>query len=205
MVCRKVRTLSKRESKKADTRQRVVDAAACLFLDKGFAQTSVEEITSAAEIAKGTFFNYFDTKEDVLYTVLAQRTATLGETLCASTGAPASPIARIQRLLQLVAADPLTEQLLNQLTMDGKIPIRHTADRPLLKQIIDQVTQGQAIGEVRSDMDPLVIAGMIISVFFYQIGMWQHGYRPHTLSEMIETAVDSLLDGISGPGWSRPS
>ena len=61
----------------------MLDAAKQRVLDRGFDQTSVEEITGAAEIANGTFFNYFDAKEDVLYAIQAQRATPL-ETLCAS-------------------------------------------------------------------------------------------------------------------------
>jgi AcrR family transcriptional regulator len=47
-------------------REELMDAAEALFLDKGFAATSVEEIVRAADVAKGTFYLHFRTKDDVL-------------------------------------------------------------------------------------------------------------------------------------------
>lgn len=47
-------------------REELMDAAQTLFLQKGFAATSVAEIVKAADVAKGTFYLYFQTKEDVL-------------------------------------------------------------------------------------------------------------------------------------------
>ena len=107
-------------------------------------------------------------------------------------------------MLQLVVADPLPRQLLNQLAMNWKIPVKHTSDRPLLRQVVDQVKQGQATGEVGADMDAVVVSGMIIALFLHQVAMWQHGYRRYALSIMIDTAVDSLLNGIAGPEWRCP-
>lgn len=47
-------------------REELMDAAQRLFLEKGFAATSVAEIVAAADVAKGTFYLYFQTKDDVL-------------------------------------------------------------------------------------------------------------------------------------------
>lgn len=49
-----------------------MDAAQALFLDKGFAATSVDEIVRAADVAKGTFYVYFQTKDDVLSALQAR-------------------------------------------------------------------------------------------------------------------------------------
>ena len=54
--------LSRRERKKKETRQRLLEAALRLFQEFGYDDTTVEEITRAADVAKSTFFNYFETK-----------------------------------------------------------------------------------------------------------------------------------------------
>lgn len=54
-------------TKPADIRrEELMDAAQALFLKKGFAATSVSEIVEGADVAKGTFYLYFKTKDDVL-------------------------------------------------------------------------------------------------------------------------------------------
>ena len=58
--------LSRRERHRAETRARILQAALSLFARQGFAATRVEQITEAADVGKGTFFNYFPTKEHVL-------------------------------------------------------------------------------------------------------------------------------------------
>lgn len=47
----------------------IMDAAQGLFLRKGIASTSIDEIVAAADVAKGTFYLYFETKEHLLATL----------------------------------------------------------------------------------------------------------------------------------------
>jgi len=60
------RPLSRRERHSAAVRQRLFDAAMRLFAERGFTETTVEDITNAADVGKGTFFNYFPSKEELL-------------------------------------------------------------------------------------------------------------------------------------------
>ncbi len=60
-------SLGLRERKKLKTRTAIQREAMRLFLDKGFEATTIEEIAEAAEISPSTFFNYFPTKEDVVF------------------------------------------------------------------------------------------------------------------------------------------
>lgn len=56
----------RRERKKQATRAALVAAAKELFETKGFAATTVQEITDAADVSERTFFRYFESKEDLL-------------------------------------------------------------------------------------------------------------------------------------------
>src|SRR5580698_2548709 len=65
----------RRERRHAETRERLMRSALRLFAERGFADTSIKDITDAADVGKGTFFNYFETKEHVLDTFGKQRLA----------------------------------------------------------------------------------------------------------------------------------
>jgi AcrR family transcriptional regulator len=56
-----------RERKKQQTRRAIADAAKRLFLARGFEQVSVAEVARAADVSEQTVFNYFPTKEDLVY------------------------------------------------------------------------------------------------------------------------------------------
>lgn len=60
---------------KAETRERVLAAAATLFQERGYDETTTRDIAAAAEVAAGTIFNYFPTKEALAITLVAESLA----------------------------------------------------------------------------------------------------------------------------------
>ena len=69
--------MNRRERHRAETRERLFRAALQLFAERGYLETTVEDITDAADVGKGTFFNYFPTKEHVLATFGDERVAVI--------------------------------------------------------------------------------------------------------------------------------
>src|SRR4029450_6578997 len=59
-----------RERKKQRTRQLLADTSRRLFSEHGFENVSVAEIARVAEVSEPTVFNYFPTKEDLVYSGL---------------------------------------------------------------------------------------------------------------------------------------
>ena len=55
-----------RERKRRQTRRRIAEAALRLFLEKGFDETTLDEIATAADISRRTVFHYFDSKDAIL-------------------------------------------------------------------------------------------------------------------------------------------
>jgi len=97
-----------RERKKQRTRQALRQAAARLFLERGFEATTIADITAAADVAPRTFFAYFQTKEDVVLDEGAQRFAKAQQTLQQRPhGEPL--LAAFRRAALAIAADLQTQ------------------------------------------------------------------------------------------------
>jgi len=64
---------------KEETRVKILAAAEKLFLRNGYEQTTTRDIASAADIAAGTLFNYFPSKETLVMTMVADAMAKGGE------------------------------------------------------------------------------------------------------------------------------
>jgi AcrR family transcriptional regulator len=197
------KTVSRRERKKQETRQRLLEIALRLFRKQGYDATPVEQITTAADVAKGTFFNYFETKEAILPALAEWRLQQLEEALTPANSAPTSPIACIKMALCLVAEDPLTDPLLVQQLFAAMMRQQESKriGTGFIQLLAEQVQQAQAVGEIRADLDPLLLSGVIRAVFFQQMLMWHHGHRPDPLPTVLAQAVDLLLDGAAGPEW----
>src|SRR5260221_3708148 len=101
----------RRERRSVETRTRIFEAAMKLFSERGFSNTPVEEITEAADVAKGTFFNYFPNKE-AIFEALAERQ--LGVILEAEEKAKTAPSVRpvLVEMVHKLAARPSRSQLL---------------------------------------------------------------------------------------------
>jgi AcrR family transcriptional regulator len=68
----------RRQRRSSETRERLFRAALNLFAQHGFADTTVEDITNAADLGKGTFFNYFPSKEHMLLAFAEMQLSKLG-------------------------------------------------------------------------------------------------------------------------------
>ncbi len=60
-------------------RQELIDTAERLFLEKGYEQTTVADIVRAIEVAQGTFYYYFSSKEEILEAIIEKDIAALEE------------------------------------------------------------------------------------------------------------------------------
>jgi AcrR family transcriptional regulator len=122
-----------RERKRQQTRERLIEAAMTLFLERGFEATTLDDIATAAEISRRSFFHYFASKEDVVFAWHEGTTAAL-------VGAVA---ARPADETMLAAAENAIIQIARQFDSDEAIAIaRLKYDNPAL-QARDQLKYEQ--------------------------------------------------------------
>jgi AcrR family transcriptional regulator len=73
--------LSRRQRKRDSTRQVIFETAIRMFSEKGFDAPTIDQIAAAADIGKGTFYNYFDSKEEILVAFMVEVEARIGKRL----------------------------------------------------------------------------------------------------------------------------
>ena len=95
------------------TKERLLDAALGLMLAKGFSATTVDEICGRAKLTKGSFFHYFESK-DQIGEVLLERFCCRAEALhAACVGSETDPLARVYNYIDgliKLAGDPAMER-----------------------------------------------------------------------------------------------
>lgn len=193
---------TRRERHSAERRERLFRAALELFARQGFAETTVEDITNAADLGKGTFFNYFPSKEHILLAfsemqfgklkaAFEEMRATnmpvpvfmrsLGERM---TQEPIRNPAIIRILLQtFLANSTLREQVLE---LQDRVTAIHT----------EMIRMGQESGEIRDDLPPGELANVFRQTIFGTLLIWSlHG--DSTLLNRMERSFEVLWTGLA--------
>ena len=197
-------TGSLRERRKIATKERIYRQALKLFRQKGFTATTVDEIAGAAEVAKGTFFNYFRTKEAVLnYLGERQSIATAGEISAIIQDPRLSLRQKLNHILRKLADNIEPDRNLMRMAVFEavKVPTSLASDpyRGIFKNAVASLlAEGQRRGEVRPDLDTELVGTAIAGMYFQQVFDWCAAPAPYPLGGRLESMIQLLWHGI-GP------
>jgi AcrR family transcriptional regulator len=195
----------RRERRSAETRERLFRAALKLFAEKGFAETTVEDITNAADVGKGTFFNYFPSKEHILIAFSDMQIAKLHAAIenmrqghesihdflknlsVRMTEEPAKSPEVIRAILQANLSSSSVRSLMRE---------KHQRAEALLTELV-QIAQDR--GECRRDLSALQLAQVIRQT---TLGTWLTWsvWGDASLPDRITTALDVLWSGLAPRG-----
>jgi AcrR family transcriptional regulator len=168
----------RRERHRAETRDRLYRAALDLFAERGFLETTVEDITESADVGKGTFFNYFPTKEHILAEFGGERTAAVERALEKARSTKGSVLDVIGEL----ATDSAGQSNLNAALIRAIFaahascaPVRAELQRraQLGRRMLTEMFQiGQERGEIRRDISAPDLARMTQMTFMGLAMSW---------------------------------
>jgi len=199
----------RRQRRSADIRERLFRAALELFAEKGFAETTVEDITEAADVGKGTFFNYFPSKDHILLAFGEMQLCKLEAAIemARRAGEPMPDFLRSLgvRMTQEPTRNPAIIRALLQAYL-STTPVR-AAMMDLQRRMHSLHTQmiqlGQDRGEIRNDLPAAEIAQVFRQTIFGTLLIWSL-YGDATLHSRIETAFNLLWSGLAPRGNSPP-
>src|SRR4029077_8426801 len=198
----------RRERRRLETRERLYRAALELFGERGFLETTVEDITEAADVGKGTFFNYFPTKEHVLAAYGGERIAAVERALEKARATSGS----VLDVLGELAADSAGQSHENPAILRAiyaahascapvraEIQKRMQTSRKLLAEII---TLAQKRGEMRRDVPRIELARLIQTVVIGMTMAW--ALNPEgQYQKMAKQVWDLICPSLRADGATR--
>ena len=81
MIVNKNHNEGTRETNKTKNRQAIIEAGIRVFIDKGVSETTVRDIIRSTGLASGTFYNYFNSKEEVLVAIFDDFAKEIGKSV----------------------------------------------------------------------------------------------------------------------------
>lgn len=194
-----------RERQKNQRRKAILDAACALFVRDGFDATKTEAIADAAELSLGTLYNYFDSKGEVLLTLLTHENELVFEHI-ASMALPfdRGPAAVFKAVFSTYFDTDL--MILNRdlwrtgfalsfsdVKSKGARAVRDI-DRRLSAQVVDVAEQLKARGAIRADVECTAFAEALFNnanmLFF------EYSRSERMTMENLRTRLNAMTDAI---------
>ncbi|MGC9398382.1 MAG: TetR/AcrR family transcriptional regulator [Anaerolineae bacterium] len=182
---------------KERTHRALLQAADQLFREKDFDTVTVEEIAHAANVAKGTFFNYFETKETLLIHLLAMRIENALTNLL-GVGLPAPE--RIRLTLKAIwdALKPY-RHLVHHAVLHNVRPVRQSPDQlhKTHQALVRLIHQGQEEGSIRAEVDADA-AALFLNVYFLRLCFMEYTEKDALTSweARLERGLDIIYNGL---------
>jgi AcrR family transcriptional regulator len=187
--------LKEREQKRAA----VMRAAVRLFNERGFRATSLDEVARSLSITKPTLYNYFASKEEVLYACVRLGIEMIERAAAAGSG-PGGGLDRLRALIRAYAevmtmdfGRCVVRVAEHELSLESRQEFRQlkgAIDRTLRQVISDGVRDG-SIAACDVKLAAFAVAGSL-----NWIGHWYDPAGPSTAGEIAETMVRQLVAGL---------
>lgn len=182
-----MRVVKKPEERKAE----MVAAAAKLFAEQGFVRTSVAEIVSAVDVAKGLFYYYFTTKDDMVRAVVegyCSYLGTISDTIADGEGTA------MEKLDRLLAHEAWEQCFTTPLVADLCLP-QHAAlyadmcDRVYahMGQALERLTRQALLEQGSDDAQAATLSGVAL------YGILMMARTGKITMEQVESTVRGLL------------
>jgi AcrR family transcriptional regulator len=185
-----------RATETAERKQRCLDAAVALAAEGGYDAVQMRDVASRAEVALGTLYRHYASKDQLLLAAMLLQTETLRERLVQRPPRGDTPAARVadvlKRASRALERDPkTTKAMLNAMSSEDEaaIPVKHEIDQTL-RAIIADAIDGEGEGAERVD-DIVHVLG---SVWFAELTYWTNGLsNASAMGDNLGRAASLLL------------
>lgn len=187
-----------RDKQKAEVKAEIVRAGEELFREKGFSETTIEEIAKTAGVARGTFYNYFSTKEDLVLEIVYETKTLTPEEIEEFFSIIKDTEHQIQAILAHTVEWTLKRpELVWISTVEkmkrGATPQHHgTFFRRMMTEVFER---GQRAGVITKERKPQELANDVDGLYVLHMVRWYHSGGQFDLLEMLRRAVSTYLHG----------
>lgn len=193
----------RRERRKAETRNRVLDAARTLFAKKGYEAVTIRMIADEAGIAVGSVFTTFASKSDVLAAIVAEELAFHVGDIDAALDGVGGALARLRALFAaLYAYHDRHAALLLQAQSHSWVrgPDAERAVRralvPTMQRLERILMEGQEAGEIGRDVDIRLIVEILFACYIANYrGAAFDGWSVADMTARMDRQIMTLLRG----------
>lgn len=198
----------RRERRAAETRVRLFRSALELIAEHGLPNVTVEDITEAADVGKGTFFNYFASKDHVLGVMAEIQLGKVRE--AAEMAADGSRAMRLvlRRLAQRLGEEPgrspkLARALISSFLASDNV--RAILKRNLVegrKTLAEIIAAGQKRGEINASLKKEKVAVQLLQTVMGTVLLWSLHEKPG-LGAWMEDSFQAFWRSIAVAGNGR--
>jgi TetR/AcrR family fatty acid metabolism transcriptional regulator len=184
----------------------ILKGAASIFAKKGFHEATISEIARKANVSEATIYEYFSSKEELLFSIPAQTTREYEEKnreiLKHIHGAANKLRFLIDRHLNLYAENPDYANIV-MLILKGHRNFQKTDAYKIVQSTariaIDVLDEGIQNGEFRSDIQPYLVRAMIWGTVEHLVTRRCLLGKPDDLMGLVDDIIDTLFNGIVVP------
>ena len=186
--------------RRAQTRERIFTEAMQLFVERGFDNVTVADITEAADIGKGTFFTHFPSKRDV-FRYLGEQVADAMSS--AVTEKPAGTAReRLQRVLGAAAtwleAHPeLIRQMFQARSINLTMDLGSTNQQRFRDLLASILTDAQQAGELRGDFLVDDAVNLVFGSYYTCCAAWVQDPGARSLRDRLDAMLDVVFQGLA--------
>jgi AcrR family transcriptional regulator len=197
--------IGRRQRRAAETRVRLFRSALELIAERGMANVTVEDITEAADVGKGTFFNYFASKDHVLGVMAEIQLSKVREASMKATADNQRIRAVLRQLAHRLAEEPgrsprLARALISSfLASEG---VRNILKQNMLegrKTIARIVALGQERGEIDHQLNRDKVALQFLQMALGTVLLWSLHEKP-ALAGWMENSFEHMWRAIAATG-----
>jgi len=198
----------RRQRRATETRLRLFRCALQLFAERGFPYVTVEEITEAADVGKGTFFNYFESKDHVLGVMAEIQRGKVKEALSATDRGKQKIHTVLHRLVRRLVEEPgrspsLARAFISSfLASEGVRTIIAQNLQEGRRMIAEIIAAGQERGEIDPSLKKEKVAIQLMQTCMGTVLLWSLDGAP-ALKTRIEDSFQHFWRAIALSGQEQ--